>query len=153
LARGIEAGLKASILVGMRASFSYTYLDTKATEDGGMPSAPFASSEPLIRRPGHSAELSLTALVWNRATLTGSMTYVGSRDDVDFSQFPSQRVELPDHGLVDLAVDVEILRPGGGRPGISGIIRVENLFDEEYEQVVGFPGRPRAVFGGARVRF
>jgi vitamin B12 transporter len=91
--------------------------------------------------------------VQSRAMLTGSLTYVGSRDDVDFSQFPSRRVELPGYALVDLAADVEILRPGVGRPSISAIIRVENLFEEEYDQVVGFPGRPRGVFGGARFRF
>ena len=152
-ARGVEAGLRASVVPGVRASFSYSYLATKATEDGGMPSAPFASGERLIRRPRHSAELAITALAWDRASLTGSMTYVGSRDDVDFSQFPSQRVDLPGYTLVDLAADVEILRPGVGRPGISGMIRVENLFDEKYDQVVGFPGRPRGVFGGARFRF
>jgi vitamin B12 transporter len=152
-ARGVEAGFKASVTAGLRTSFSYSYLASKATEDGGMPSAPFASGERLIRRPRHSAELAVTALVQSRAMLTGSLTYVGSRDDVDFSQFPSRRVELPGYALVDLAADVEILRPGVGRPSISAIIRVENLFEEEYDQVVGFPGRPRGVFGGARFRF
>jgi vitamin B12 transporter len=152
-ARGVEAGIRASVVTGLLTSLSYSYLATRATDDGGMPSAPFASGERLIRRPRHSAELAVTALVWSRATLTASLTYVGSRDDVDFSQFPSQRVELPGYGLVDLAADVEILRPGVGRPSISAIIRVENLFEEKYHQVVGFPGRPRAVFGGARFRF
>jgi outer membrane cobalamin receptor len=48
---------------------------------------------------------------------------------------------------------VELLRPGAGRAGLSGVLRVENLFDQHYDQVVGFAGRPRGVFGGARVRF
>jgi outer membrane cobalamin receptor len=33
------------------------------------------------------------------------------------------------------------------------VVRVENLFDQHYDQVVGFAGRTRGVFGGARFRF
>jgi outer membrane receptor protein involved in Fe transport len=79
------------------------------------------------------------------------MTYVGRRDDVDFNL--SQRVELPAYAIVDIGAELEILQGGPGRPTLAGTLRVENLFDEEYDQVVGFPGRPRGVFGGARFRF
>jgi vitamin B12 transporter len=78
---------------------------------------------------------------------------VGRRDDVDFNQFPSQRVELEGYTLVDLNGEVELIRPGDRRPGMAAVLRVENLFDEEYQQVIGFSGRRRGVFGGARFRF
>jgi vitamin B12 transporter len=117
-----------------------------------MPSASFADGQRLIRRPSHSAELAARVRLFNRATVGGSIVYVGPRDDVDFNQFPSQRVELPAYALVDLATEVEILRSGFGRPGLSGILRVENLFGQDYDQVVGFPGRRRGVFGGAKFR-
>ena len=81
------------------------------------------------------------------------MTYLGRRDDVDFNQFPSQRVELPGYALVDLAGEVELLRAALGRPGVSVVLRVENLFNQGYDQVVGFAGRGRGVFGGARFHF
>jgi vitamin B12 transporter len=152
-ARGIEAGVATSFGTSMSATASYTYLETKATGDAGMPSPSFASGQSLIRRPGHSAELALRGRVFDRATLGGSVTYAGRRDDVDFSQFPSQRVELPGYAIVDLAGEVEILQPAAGRPGLSGVVRVENLFDKQYDQVVGFAGRPRGVYGGARFRF
>ena len=152
-ARGIETGVAASFGSSMTATASYTYLDTKATNDAGMPSPSFANGQSLIRRPGHSAELALRGRVFDRAILGGSVTYVGRRDDVDFSQFPSQRVELPGHAIVDLAGEVEILRAGSGRPGLSGVVRVENLFDKRYDQVVGFAGRSRGIYGGARFHF
>jgi vitamin B12 transporter len=152
-ARGIEAGVATSFGSSMSATASYTYLDTKATDDAGMPSPSFATGQSLIRRPGHSAELALRGRVFGRATLGGSVTYVGRRDDVDFGQFPSRRVELPGHVIVDLAGEVEIVQPVAGRPGLSGVVRVENLFDKQYDQVVGFAGRPRGVYGGARFRF
>jgi vitamin B12 transporter len=152
-ARGIETGLTTSLGHGVTASASYTYLLAEATEDGGLPSASFARGERLIRRPAHSAALVLRTRLFDRATLGGSLAYVGRRDDVDFNQFPSQRVELPPYSLVDLAAEVEILSPHYGRPGVSGTVRVENLFNEDYDQVVGFAGRRRGVFGGAKVQF
>jgi vitamin B12 transporter len=152
-ARGIEAGVTTAFGPSMSATASYTYLETKATDDAGMPSPSFANGQTLIRRPRHSAELALRGRIFDRATLGGSVTYVGRRDDVDFSQFPGRRVELPGHAIIDLAGEVEILQPIAGRPGLSGVVRVENLFDKQYQQVVGFAGRPRGVFGGARFRF
>jgi vitamin B12 transporter len=118
-----------------------------------MPSASFQLGNPLIRRPKHSGQLAMTARVFDRAALGGSVSYVGRRDDVDFSQFPSQRVELPAYVTVDLATEVDLVRQGFGRPGLSAVLRVENLFNESYDQVVGFQGRRRGVFAGARLRF
>lgn len=149
-ARGLESGLTTAVMQGVKASLSYTYLLTEATEDGGLPSASFASGQRLIRRPEHSAQLAIRARLLDRATVGGAVVYVGRRDDVDFNQFPSSRIELPAYTLVDLAMEVDVLQPGYRRPGLSATLRVENLFDEDYTQVVGFPGRRRAVFGGAR---
>jgi vitamin B12 transporter len=150
---GLETGVTTSLGSGLRTSASYTYLETEATEDGGQPSASFARGARLIRRPKHSAQVAVTARALERVTLGTSVTYFGPRDDVDFTQFPSQRVELPAYTIVDVASEVEVLRRGYGRPGVSAVLRVENLFNEDYEQVVGFPGRRRGVFGGARLRF
>jgi vitamin B12 transporter len=152
-AKGVETGLTTSLGLNVRASASYTYLSTEATDDAGLPSASFAAGQRLVRRPKHSAEVALRARVLDRASLGGSVTYVGARDDVDFSQFPAQTVELPGYATVDLAAEVEVLRNLPGRPGLSGVLRVENLFNERYDQVVGFAGRRRGVFGGARFKF
>ena len=152
-ARGIETGFTTELSAGLVASGSYTYLLTKATDDAGMPSATFADGEELIRRPKHSAELVLRGTVASRVTLGGSASYIGPRQDVDFNQFPSQRVTLPSYVVVDLAAELELLHGGGGRPQVSGTIRAENLFNERYDEVVGFAGRPRGIFGGARVHF
>ncbi|HEY9016370.1 MAG TPA: TonB-dependent receptor, partial [Gemmatimonadales bacterium] len=147
VARGIEAGLRSSLGPRFEADVSYTYLFAEATEDAAMPSATFAAGEPLIRRPSHSAELGVTGRPWDRLTLGGSVTLVGSREDVDFNQFPSVRVRLPAYALLGLAGEVQVVR------NLSAVGRVENLLDEQYDEVVGFPGRPRAFFGGARFHF
>ena len=151
--RGIETGLTTSLGREVKVSASYTYLRAEATEDGGLPSATFAAGQRLVRRPRHSAELAVRSRVLDRVTLGGSVIYVGPRDDVDFNQFPAQRVELPGYTTVDLATEVEVVRPGPGRPGFSGVLRVENLLNQTYDQVVGFAGHRRGVFGGAKFRF
>jgi vitamin B12 transporter len=152
-ARGVEVGVGSTLGAGVVTSASYTYLFTEATDDAGMPSPTFAQGAPLIRRPSHSAQLTLRGRAWNRATLGGSLTWVGSREDVDFTRSPSARVELPAYTLVNVAGELEILASGPGRPGVSGTLRVENLLDESYDEVVGFPGRPLGVFGGVRFQF
>lgn len=151
-AHGVEGGIGAELGSGIRASASYTYLRAEATGDRNMASPTFAAGERLIRRPSHSAQLTLRAQVFRRARIGASLIYVGARDDVDFTQFPSQRVELPPYTLIDLAGEVEILSPGAHGRGLSAMVRVENLFDETYDQVVGFSGRPRGLFGGVRFR-
>ena len=152
-ARGIETGLTSSLGDGIEVKASYTYLVAEATDDGGLPSATFANGDRLIRRPQHSAHLAVRARVFDRANLGGSVAYVGTREDVDFTQFPSRRVALPAYAIVDIAAEVDILPSRAGQPGLAGIVRVENLFNEGYDQVVGFSGRPRGIFGGARFRF
>ena len=151
--RGIETGLTTAVGRQVKLSASYTYLMAEATDDGGLPSATFAAGEHLIRRPRHSAELAARSRVLDRVTLGGSIIYVGARDDVDFNLFPAQRVELPGYATMDLAIEVEVIRGRPGRPGLSGVLRVENLLNQAYDQVVGFAGRRRGVFGGVKFRF
>jgi outer membrane receptor protein involved in Fe transport len=148
--RGIEAGLTTSLGRDVKVSASYTYLQAEATDDAGLPSPTFTAGQRLVRRPAHSAELAVRGRLLDRVTLGGSFIYLGPRDDVDFNQFPAQRVELPGYTTVDLATEVELVRAGRRRPGFSGVLRVENLFNQAYEQVVGFAGRRRGVFGGAK---
>ncbi|MBA3445677.1 MAG: TonB-dependent receptor [Gemmatimonadales bacterium] len=152
-ARGLETGLTTSLGGNATASASYTYLSTEATDDAGMPSPSFAAGQRLIRRPRHSAEVVVRARLLDRASVGGSVVYMGARDDVDFVQFPAQLVELPPYATVNLAAEVEVIRSQPGRPGLSGVVKVENLFNERYDQVVGFAGRERGVFGGVKFRF
>jgi vitamin B12 transporter len=152
-ARGLETGISVGLGSGATATASYTYLNARATDDAGLPSASFAAGSRLIRRPQHAAEVTVRGRVLSRATLGGSVSYTGGRDDVDFRESPSAVVRLPAYATVNLAADVELLRATPGRPGLSAVARVENLFNERYEPVLGFTGRRRGVFGGAKFRF
>ncbi|MEE8546512.1 MAG: TonB-dependent receptor, partial [bacterium] len=58
--------------------------------------------------------------------------YVGKRDDYDFSTFPATRVELGAYTLVNASATVEL----GEKITLTG--RIGNLFDEDYEEVLGY---------------
>lgn len=131
---------------------AYTWLRTEVT-DPGFSSGDgdvFVRGEELIRRPARQGRVGVAYLAFGRARLSGDLTMVGKRTDVDFGPFPSVRKELPGYTLVDLGADVEVLRRG---PIVAATFRVENAFDEEYETVVGFPGRGRVILAGVRTHW
>jgi outer membrane cobalamin receptor len=107
--------------------------------------------ERLIRRPSHSGRVGATWRPGARATLSAAALFVGGRDDVDFSAFPAVRVRLSAYRLVDLSADVAILEPARHGVGLALTARLENAFDEDYDSIVGFPGRGRTLYAGGRV--
>ena len=132
---------------------SYTYVSTKVTDSGfdSDPAATFVEGDRLLRRPTHAVTVRADYVGGTGFALGAALNWVGNRDDVQFNQFPtpSQRIELPSYATVDLSGRVKVLPPRpGGVPGLDLTARVENLFDEEYEQGVGFPARGRGVFLG-----
>ncbi len=151
--RGLEAEVTALPTAHLRLSASYTWLETEVTDAGASASVAFAEGEPLLRRPGNAARVGASYRLANRVTLGANVNDTGKRDDVDFNAFPAVRVELDDYTLTDLTADADLVQgaPGHARVGLT--VRVENVFNAAYEPVLGFPGRRRAFFAGARVGF
>ena len=104
----------------------------------------------LLRRPDDAVSARLETTAIERARLGATLTWSGPRDDILFGQFPepNQRVELPSYTTLDLSGVVTVLGERRGRPGLELTARVENVFDEQYEQSVGFPARGRGLFIG-----
>jgi len=80
-----------------------------------------------------------------------AVTYVGDRQDQDFSTFPFPRVTLASYTRIDLAAQLDLLRPRGSTPGFAVSGRVENLLDHGYEEVKNFPARGRTLLVGGRL--
>jgi vitamin B12 transporter len=150
-ADGVE--FEAAVRLGARTSIrgSYTRLDTKVTDAGADTgtSASFVKGDRLLRRPTHLATVGLhQSYRGNAIDLT--TTYTGDRDDRDFSQFPAVPVVLKSFTRVDLAI-VSPLKPFGNVEHPATVLRVENLFNKGYEQVLGFRSPGRTIFLGFRV--
>ncbi len=152
-ARGIELVGALRPGHGLSLTGSYTYLRTRV-EDAGFNTASgdvFVAGQSLIRRPRHSTRLDGRARLADRATIGLAATIVASRQDVDFRPFPSVRTTLPAYLTLDADAAIDLLRETGGRPGFTATFRIENLLDERYDTVVGFPARGRSILAGARM--
>ena len=152
-ANGIEVGIRFAPAGPMSVAASYTYLRTEITNPGfdASSGALLAAGQPLTRRPRHSARLDAGYRLAARGAMSLAVTYVGDRQDQDFSTFPFPRVTLSTYTRVDLTAQLDVLRPRGGTPGFAVSSRVENLLDHAYEEVKNFPARGRTVLLGGRV--
>lgn len=150
--RGVEVMTSLRPLPALTLSGSYTYLFTRV-DDAGFATDPndvFVEGKALIRRPKHSFRFDARTQV-SRVSLGTGINYVGRRDDVDFRVFPQVRTSLKSYVTVDADAAVDLIRRGPGRPGLAATVRAENLFDKDYDTVVGFAGRGRTILAGGRV--
>ena len=128
--RGVELTLSWRVSERVSIDASHTWNETEDLDSGLQ----------LARRPEHRTTLSLAFRPVEK--LSGSLSAFIGRDRIDSTGLP-----LDDYERVDLALEYRLnsyLRP---------FLRVENLFDSEYEEVAGYtvPGATVAV--GARLGF
>jgi vitamin B12 transporter len=131
-ARGVEffIGLE---LAGVSARIDYTYTEAVDRRDG----------VPLLRRPEHKAGLTLARQLTDRLHARARVAYTGEREDMDYEAWPAERVVLADYAVVDLSLAYELTA------AVRFQGRVENLFDAEYEEILGYNSAPAAVYLGA----
>ena len=141
--QGVEAVYDARVGKAWSFGASYTYTDATEKDASGQ-------SVREVRRPKHLA--SLTANYYfadNRGNLNLNVNYSGKQLDVFFSPvtFTLDRVDIPSYTVVDLA--------GAWRltDSLELTARASNLFDEEYEEILGFVRPGRAFYAGLRGRF
>ena len=124
---------------GFTVGGNYTYLDTEVTDDGGQggPSSPFEQGKQLLRRPHNTASGFIN---WTRKgfQIRFDGLYVGKRDDLDFRTFPAKRVTLDDYFVVDLATSYTFNLNHRYLKEFKIFGKVQNLFDENYEEAFGF---------------
>ncbi|MGD9348397.1 MAG: TonB-dependent receptor [Desulfobacterales bacterium] len=137
--RGIELMLLCTPGYGFTVGGNYTYLDTEVTDDGGVGgfSSPFEEGKDLLRRPNHTASGYIN-WAWQGFQIRLDGLYVGERDDLDFRTFPANRVTLDEYFLVDLATSYTFDLDDEYIKDFKIFAKVQNLFDEHYEEVFGF---------------
>lgn len=136
--RGVEAFVSARPIDQLRFDLAYTYLH--ARENGVVET----------RRPSHIGSVNMTAFSRDQK-LSGTLTvrYNGRQQDDAFTDpsFAPVRVGLQEYVLVNLNAEYKLT------PSISVYGRVENLFDERYEEVFSYVGQGRGAYGGVKARF
>ena len=148
LAHGAEVQLQGRIRTRWLLNTAYTYTSTQILEAPLCTPANFcdpvyASGNPLLRRPKHSATtlLSYLGTRWG-GNLAGS--FVGRRPDSDFDGLNIN------HAAGYVRVDL------GGWYAINSRVtvyaNVENALDRRYNEVVGYPALPLNFRAGFRFR-
>ncbi len=152
-ASGIEIEGIVQPVPDLVVSGNYTYLDTKVV-DAGFDSgagATFVEGARMLRRPTAAFSAVASFRGWDRGSFSVAMNYVGDRDDRNFAPFPAEPVVLPSYTTVDLATQVDLLPARMSGTQLTWTLRLENVFDEQYAEVFGFPARGRTVTVGGRV--
>lgn len=133
--QGVEVSANFVLPAGFRFDGSYTYLDAK--DDLGAE---------LQRRPKHIGSANLA---WrapdDRFGAAVTVRYNGTARDTNFATYAVETLNA--YTLVNLNADVALTR------GLSLYGRIENLFDADYRETIGFRTPGRAAYAGVRARF
>jgi vitamin B12 transporter len=138
--QGIELMALCKPGYGFTLGGNYTYLDTEVTDDGGVggASSPFEEGKQLLRRPKNTASGYIN-WAWKGFQIRFDGLYVGERDDLDFRNiFSPNRVTLDDYFVVDLATSYTFNLNNRFIKDFKIFGKVQNLFDEHYEEAFGF---------------
>ena len=146
---GFEAELQVKPATHWRTTASYTLITPRVTEIDPTYQGSDQVGDALLRRPSHSGSVVVSYARSSGLGFGTAVTFVGKRPDLDFAQFPSPRVTLPDYSKVDLSAEVPLPRLGLG--GLTLTARLENLFDKKYEEVLNFAAPGRTILIGGRV--
>jgi vitamin B12 transporter len=135
--KGLELFAFAAVNEMVEVHANYTWTDAMDT----------VNDEKLLRRAEHQVNGRVNIAITPRAQLNLNGLYVGPRDDMTFVGFLSQRVELEEFFLVNLAASYEITEQ------FTLFGRLDNLFDEDYQWVYGYATAGLSGYAGLRIGF
>jgi vitamin B12 transporter len=141
ITQGIEAELRVTPIANLTILATYTYLDARNTSSEDITQLPGAR---LPRRPRNEAYVSASYLWCRKLRTTIEAKFVNAREELNFG---GPNFDIEDYAFVNVAAEYEI------NSRFSVYARIDNLTDEQYSEVFGFPALGRTAYGGVKVRF
>jgi len=144
LSRGVSVSGESKFNRWLNLAGNYTYDDTRVLQ---APNAFDPSELPgnhLLRRPVNSGSLTLNAQ-WRRVGFTIGGYFTGVRTDSDFLGLGLSR--NPGYARFDVAGHYQLGH------GVLLYARAQNLFDKQYQDVLGYPALGRDARVGVRYTF
>jgi len=135
--KGAEVYFQAQLGNELQLMASYMKLEAKDKETGN----------PLLRRPTDKFTASLNYGFLKKGSIHLSFIYTGERDDKDFSTWPYPQITLPGYALFNASFSFDL------STNIQIFVRLDNLLDEEYEDILGYGTPGFSAFGGVRLDF
>ncbi len=150
-AGGVEFEAVLPAVRGFVLSAAYTWTDTRVVDAGvdTAPEANFVEGGRLLRRPEHVTSVHLTRTLGRAGSVSATVVRTGDREDRSFATFPATIVVLDPFTTVDLGTELRI--PGRLGQGARLQLRIENLGDHRYQQVVGFDSPGRTFYAGLKL--
>ncbi|PYK37105.1 MAG: hypothetical protein DME60_12875 [Verrucomicrobia bacterium] len=139
--QGLEAELRAQPIADLVFTASYTYLEAEKTSSADISQLQGAR---LPRRPRNELYVSASYRWWKRLRTTVEAKFVNAREELNFG---GPNFDIEDYNFVNVAAEYEVT------PHLSIFGRIDNLTNEHYAEVFGFPALGRAAYGGLKVRF
>ncbi|PYL07937.1 MAG: hypothetical protein DME33_08855 [Verrucomicrobia bacterium] len=139
--QGLEAELCAQPIADLLFTASYTYLEAEKTSSADI-SQPQGARLP--RRPRNEVYLSASYLWWKKLRTTIEAKFVNAREEINFG---GPNFDIEDYSFVNFAAEYEV------NPHLTLFGRIDNLTNEHYSEVFGFPALGRAAYGGVKLRF
>lgn len=133
--QGLEVGTDITPVEDLSVRVAYTYTDTENDLTG----------ESLLRRPRNKAAVTAVYSPTKRLRAQVQWRVYSSRGDYDYNAYPPSRVTLAGYGIVDIALSYQLSSQ------FEIISRVDNLFDQSYEEVFGYGTMGTTAFGGIKV--
>ena len=139
--QGLEAELHAQPIPNFFLTAAYTYLEAEKTSSKDVSQLQGAR---LPRRPRNEIYVSASYLWWKRLRTVVEAKFVNAREELNFGG-PNFNIE--DYSFVNIVAEYEV------NPHFSIFGRIDNLTNEHYSEVFGFPALGRAAYGGVKLRF
>jgi len=139
--QGLEAEIELQPIADLVFSASYTYLDAEKTSAADI-TQPAGSRLP--RRPRHEAYVSASYLWCGKLRTSAEAKFVNAREELNFG---GPNFDIEDYSVANFAAEYAL------NPHCTIFGRVDNLSNEHYAEVFGFPALGRAAYGGFRYRF
>jgi vitamin B12 transporter len=133
--RGVELAAKFDLPAAVKLRFAYTYLDADN----------LTQSTRLLRRPRHSGSIDAWHEFGGGFSAGAGVAFVAHRQDVDAATFATINAE--DYTVARLYAAWQ------ATPRLTVKVRFENLLDEKYEEVNGYPTLGFGAFGGVEWKF
>ena len=141
-ARGLEFSAQGRLAPWLSLAGNYTRMWTRITRSNSPDSLFNGTGQELPRRPGNSGAVSLS-LTPKRWWLQTGAVLVGERQDQDLFGVTRSRGYQNVYAAGSLRLNRNVVP----------FLRVENLLNSRYQEILGYPALSRSAHGGLRVEW
>ncbi|HEV8037615.1 MAG TPA: TonB-dependent receptor [Bryobacteraceae bacterium] len=142
-ARGVESSVQAKLPAHILLTVAYMWLPTRITSSASPESSTTGIGEELVHRPRNSGSVSF-AITPRRFSFVLGGRFVGERQDADFTFGITRN---PAYQFVYAAASYKATKH------VTPVLRIDNLLNQRYEEVLGYQALSRSIIGGVRIGF